>query len=149
MKISLTPGEFYQLLLSHHPDCDCFKDDVIIIGGYRLCAGCVMAYPIAIALLILIWPVNRYSVYIAIIFAMISLLRKFIKNKKIKIVLRGVAGLALGFGFGGLIWAVEQQDVLSALILILGAAVYGSIRAYSVKKKLLKCKCGHPSKEIN
>jgi hypothetical protein len=145
MKISLSPKEFNRLLLSHHPDCECFKDDVIDVGGYKLCAGCVMAYPIAIALFISIWPVSQYSVYISIILILISLTRKFIGNVFFKLTLRGVAGLGLGFGLGGLIWSIENKNVLFTLLLICGAITYGIIRAYSIKRKLLKCNCNKKS----
>jgi hypothetical protein len=56
MRVSLSPQEFKELLLSHHPNLPCFNDDVIIIFGRRICAGCLLGYPPAFSVLILLQP---------------------------------------------------------------------------------------------
>ena len=44
--------EFDAPLLSHHPLCSSFKDDLIIIKGWKLCLGCTISYPITLGILI-------------------------------------------------------------------------------------------------
>ncbi|MBN1540182.1 MAG: hypothetical protein JW939_08575 [Candidatus Thermoplasmatota archaeon] len=40
-------------LLSHHPDCSFFDNDVFQVSGKRICLGCSIAYPTAVLLIIL------------------------------------------------------------------------------------------------
>ena len=38
-------------LLSHHPLCSSFRHDLLRIGGWKLCLGCAISYPITLAIL--------------------------------------------------------------------------------------------------
>ena len=136
MRMSLNPQEFKELLLSHHPDLPCFKDDVIILFNRRVCAGCLLAYPTALLVLILIQPSGYESIFAALVCAIISQFRRFSNVVIIQHFCRIVAGVALGFGVGGGYWAIINGQWLAVFVLILGAGIYGISKAYSIKKKL-------------
>jgi len=51
---------YFPLLLSHHPDCDSFSEDVFTVRGVKFCVGCSVAYPIAIFIFIL-WLAGAFS----------------------------------------------------------------------------------------
>jgi hypothetical protein len=136
MKVSLSPAEFWELILSHHPDMPCFYDDVVILWGRRICAGCLFAYPTALFVLLLLHPYGIESIIIALALAVISLVRKLIENRYTNFFLRFVAGLALGYGIGGLIWALQNQQYFFALLIILGGCCYGAVKFFSMKRKI-------------
>jgi hypothetical protein len=138
MKISLNPDEFKELLLSHHPNHPLFDNDVIHIGKYRICAGCLFGYPTAFFVLFVLKPDGPGSILIAIILALGSQVRRFTHNTGIKNLSRFVAGIALGFGIGGVLWAFNTRNFGIIVIISLSALLYASIRAYFFKKKLLQ-----------
>jgi hypothetical protein len=140
MRISLNPQEFHELLLSHHPNYSCFKDDVIILFNKRVCAGCLLGYPIAILSLILLKPSGYESIFFALAFAMLSQFRRITKNLIIQHLCKVVAGIALGFGLGGGYWAFMNREWFAILILIPGAVIYLILRVHSVKRKLKNVK---------
>ena len=136
MRMSLNPQEFKELLLSHHPNLPCFNDDVIILFNRRVCAGCLLAYPTALLVLIFLQPSGYESIFLALVFALISQLRRFTKVLLIQHLCRIVAGLALGFGLGGGYCAFINGHWIAILLLFLGAGIYIILKAYSMKIKL-------------
>ena len=136
--MSLNPQEFKELLLSHHPDLPCFKDDVIIVFNRRVCAGCLLAYPTALLVLILIQPSGYESIFVALVFAIISQFRRFSNIVIIQHFCRIVAGIALGFGLGGGYWALINGQWFAVLLLVSGAGVYIILKAYSMKTKFAR-----------
>ncbi len=50
--------------------------------------------------------------------------------------MRFIAGIALGFGIGGLVWSINTHNALATLLILSGGTTYGIIRYYSLKKKL-------------
>jgi hypothetical protein len=136
MKISLDPAGFWDLALSHHPDLPCFDDDVVILYGKRICAGCLFAYPTALLVLFFFRPSGYESIIISILFASFSMSRKLIRNRYINFFFRLVAGVALGFGVGGLIWAIQNHQVFAMVIIASGGCIYGIIRFFSMKRKI-------------
>jgi hypothetical protein len=136
MRMSLNPGEFKELLLSHHPDLPCFNDDVIVIFNRRVCAGCLLAYPTALVVLVLLQPSGYESIFSALVFALLSQLRRLSKNLIIQHVCRFVAGIALGFGLGGGYWAIISGQWLLVAALTAGAGLYVLSKAYSITSKL-------------
>ncbi|MEN6443994.1 MAG: hypothetical protein ABFC71_09620 [Methanoregula sp.] len=138
MRISLSPEEFKELLLSHHPNLPCFKDDVIILFDRRICAGCLLGYPTALLVLLLLKPSGFESIFFSLVFAILSQFRRLSKNILIQHFGRVVAGVALGFGIGGLYWAFINGKWLAILILMSGAGVYLFLRFYSIKSKFNK-----------
>jgi hypothetical protein len=136
MRVSLSPQDFKELLLSHHPNRPCFNDDVIILFGRRVCAGCLFAYPIAFAILIFIRPSGLSSIIIALTIAVVSQFRRLTTNRVIQNIFRLIAGIALGFGLGGGYWAVINGQWFMVTILIFGAGVYALFKIQSMKRKL-------------
>lgn len=135
MKISLSPDEFKEILISHHPNDPIFNDDVILLFGKRVCAGCLFAYPTALITWILIRPQGFESIVIAILLAVISQTRRFIHEREINFLFRIVAGIALGFGFGGLLWALNTQNIFAILLLLISAGTYAVIKYHSMREK--------------
>lgn len=141
MKVSLSKKEFNELLLSHHPNCKCFKDDVFIIFGRRICNGCLIAYPIAILILLLFKPSGIESVILSALFVFISQIRRLTKEPKIKLFMKALAGIGLGFGLGSMWWALNAQEWLIVVLLIIGALIYLFIRLHFLQQKLIRCNC--------
>lgn len=135
--MSLNPQEFKELLLSHHPILPCFNDDVILLFKRRVCAGCLLAYPTALVVLILLKPSGYESIFFALVFALLSQLRRLSKNLIIQHLCRIVAGIALGFGLGGGYWAIINGQWLAVGVLVAGAGIYIISKAYSIKSKLM------------
>lgn len=136
MKISLSPNDFWELILSHHPNNPCFDDDVIILFGHRVCAGCLFAYPTALFVLIFFRPTGFEAIITAISLAIISQARQLIDYREINFFFRFIAGVALGFGAGGLIWAIRTQDLLAAVLIFISGIIYASIRYLTMKRKI-------------
>ena len=138
MRVSLSPQEFRELLLSHHPDLPAFRNDVIIVAGRRICAGCLLGYPAALATLVLLRPSGFESIAAAVALALASQLRKFWGNVAVQHLGRVVAGVALGFGLGGAAWAWVNGEWAALLVLAFGAGIYFFIRVLSMKHELEK-----------
>jgi len=138
MRVSLSPQEFRELLLSHHPNLPAFKDDIIMIFGRRVCAGCLLGYPAALITLILVRPSGFDSIILSLLFALISQFRRFFPSATVRHFGRILAGIALGFGLGGAWWALFNGEWLGLLLLVAGAGIYFIMRAYSIKRELEK-----------
>jgi hypothetical protein len=138
MRVSLSPQEFRELLLSHHPDLPAFRNDVIILGSRRICAGCLLGYPAAVATLVLLRPSGLESIAAAVALALASQLRKFSGNAAVQHIGRIVAGIALGFGLGGAWWAAITGAWPALMVLAAGAGIYFLIRVVSMKRELEK-----------
>jgi len=136
MRVSLSPQEFKELLLSHHPDRPCFNDDVVILFNRRICAGCLFAYPTALAVLLFLHPSGYSSIIIALLLAGLSQIRRLVKDPIIQNFFRFIAGIALGFGLGGIYWAILYQQWYMVILLISGAGAYLLFKAQSIKHKL-------------
>jgi hypothetical protein len=134
--MSLNPQEFKELLLSHHPDLPCFDNDVILVFNRRVCAGCLLAYPTALVVIILLQPSGYESIFFALLFALLSQFRRLSNDRVIQHICRFVAGIALGFGLGGGYWAIINDRWLLVAVLIAGAGIYVISKAYSIKSKL-------------
>jgi hypothetical protein len=136
MKVTLSPQDFRELLLSHHPNHRCFDDDVIVISGRRICAGCLFAYPTGLMIFFFLGPTGMTSIIIALLLAAVSQFRRLTKNHTIQNFFRFVAGIALGFGLGGGYWAAINGQWLLVILLISGAGLYGFLKVRSMKRKL-------------
>jgi len=137
-RVSLGPDEFKELLLSHHPNMACFDEDVILIKKHRVCLGCLTTWPLALIIFFVFLPIYSQAVYLAILFFCISQLRRLIKNRKIQIFLRLFSGLAVGFGFGGFIWAIFNNQFYLILLLIFGIIINEILRVKKFIKKMKK-----------
>ena len=132
------PEEFWELILSHHPDYPCFDDDVVTLFGHRICAGCLFAYPTALFILVFFRPTGFAAIFAAIFLAIISQARQLINNRGINFFFRFIAGIALGFGAGGLIWAIQTQDLMAAFLIIISGMAYALIRYLTMKRRIEK-----------
>lgn len=133
MKVSLSPEEFRDILLSHHPDDPRFDDDVVILFGKRICAGCLFGYPAAFVTWYFLRPAGYEAIAISILLAIISQGRRLINNRHINFLFRSIAGIALGFGVGGLIWGISTSDIFAISLIILCGLLYAYIRYCSMK----------------
>jgi len=140
MRISLGPQEFRELLLSHHPDHPSFNDDVFIVFNRRVCAGCVLAYPTALLVVLFLHPSGYESIVISIGLAIVSQVRRVSNNILLQHSCRIIAGIALGFGIGGGYWALVNGQWVAVIVLVSGAAGYTLLKAYSVRARLLRIK---------
>lgn len=138
MRVSLSPQEFRELLISHHPNLPCFTNDVIVVFNRRICAGCLLGYPAAILVLLLLKPSGFDSIFVSLALAIVSQFRKFSRNLTIQHFGRIVAGVALGFGLGGAWWALVNGEWFALLLLAAGAGIYLFIRVWSMKRELEK-----------
>jgi fatty acid desaturase len=139
-RVSLGPDEFNELLLSHHPNMKCFDEDVLVIKGHRICLGCLTTWPLAIIVFCIFLPIYQNGIYFALIFFVISQFRKLFKKKKIQIFFRLFSGLAVGFGLGGLIWAVNNNQFFLIILLLIGVILNEILRVNKfIKKMKLNC----------
>jgi len=99
------------ILLSHHPDCSIFHMDTIPIFRTRICLGCSLTYPIAIALLVsyflIGWEVPTFFIHSELLMVA-SLVLGSVQFLKYTIPVRGTAfrvivKIALGLSLGGLV----------------------------------------------
>ncbi len=141
-RVSISPTQFRELLLSHHPDHPSFDNDIIRIRGRRICAGCLLAYPTALLVVLLLRPTGLESIFIALLLAAISLLRRLSANVPVQHAFRVLAGIALGFGIGGVFWAMETGNWIFFFVLAAGAGLYAIGRAWSLYGKLNACSTG-------
>lgn len=132
----MSPAEFGEILLSHHPDMPCFTDDVVILFNRRICAGCLFAYPTAFLVLVLFKPFYEFSILIALLLAVLSQTRRLIKNPVIQNFFRFVAGIALGFGLGGMYWAAVNNQWGMVFLLASGGGIYLLLRILSMKRRI-------------
>ena len=136
MRASLSPQEFRELLLSHHPDLPGFKNDVIVVCNRRICAGCLLGYPVALFTLLLLRPSGIESIVFSLGFALLSQFRRLSNSRVVWHLGRIVAGIALGFGLGGAWWAYMNAEWYALLFLAAGAGIYLLLRAWSMKREL-------------
>jgi len=133
MKISLSPKDFKEILLSHHPNKPCFNDDVVILFGKRICAGCLFAYPTALLTWFFLRPEGYEAIVISIFLAIISQGRRIISNRYVNFFFRFIAGISLGFGIGGLIWGISTFNIFAISLIILSGIVYAFIKYRSMR----------------
>jgi hypothetical protein len=91
-------------MLSHHPHCKYFEDDVYHVGKHRLCIGCFTSYPIAIVVVAL-WFLGFFPYWwhilmlLGLAFGLVQLLSftSLTDRKGMKIFVKVFLGLGFGF----------------------------------------------------
>ncbi|MBW1692433.1 MAG: hypothetical protein JRJ70_17175 [Deltaproteobacteria bacterium] len=137
-------------LLSHHPHCKYYSKDVLKIGKYRFCWGCIVTYPTMVSSMILFLLLdfqNKFAwwefVIAGIIFGsyeFISLWRKGsgLRHRIIKFLL----GIGLALTTIG-VFTIPIHLFFRILIFIqlyMMAGLLGSLRMVAMEKKCRKCK---------
>jgi uncharacterized membrane protein YidH (DUF202 family) len=103
-------GLIKPFILSHHPNCRYFENDVYNVGGRRLCIGCFTSYPIAL-LVVALWFLDFIPfswptiILLGLIFGLVQLLSftRFTDNKSVKIFVKIFLGLGFGFFTSGIL----------------------------------------------
>ena len=62
-KFLLYSKSFLPFFLSHHPECESFKEHTINLGRVKLCIGCFISYPTAIFAFFLIRILNLHFLF--------------------------------------------------------------------------------------
>lgn len=140
------------LLLSHHPNCDTFKDDCYNIHGKRLCIGCFTAYPIA-AIIVILWYLNtlHFPLYFYFLvglsagaFQILSLIG-LTNTKAKKVVVKIALGVGYGFTVAG-VFSIPINPTIQWLIflnLFLLNGNLGYFRAKNMHKICDECEYEH------
>ncbi|MGA1873613.1 MAG: hypothetical protein ACMUHY_08060 [Thermoplasmatota archaeon] len=139
----------FPYLLSHHPHCSWYSRDVLRLGRWRFCWGCIVTYPTMIVTLTAIiflgihhrfdwWQFVAAGVILGS-FEFISLWRKGrgLRHRTIKFFL----GLGLAFVTVG-VFTIPISLFLRILIyfhLYLLAGLFGSLRVVAMEKKCKRC----------
>lgn len=145
-RISL--GLIKPFLLSHHPHCRYFDNDVYRMGRHRLCIGCFTSYPIAI-IIVALWFLGFFTYHwqilllLGLIFGLIQLtsFTRLTDRKGVKILVKFFLGLGFGF-FASSILAMPIALWLKVVTFINGGIVTGMLGVFRYKKIIKICeKC--------
>ena len=150
----LAISAFWPLLLSHHPECDKFKNHTINMGKLRFCIGCFIGYPTAILGIFLIDLLNISNIIPTDYFLIISiiLISTFFMSplhltrvKFVKIIQKFLIGLGSSFLFWW-IWSLPNPPLTNYFIFIYTfSIILGVLNFYHVWGFLGTCyKCATP-----
>jgi len=137
-----------KLLLAHHPLCGRFQEDLLEVGGRRLCLGCFLSYPIALVIVGLwLWqglPGEWYH-HLLVGFLLgagqFASLVGWTERKGVKMVVK----VALGFGFGLAtvgVWGVPVVWWIRLLIFLnlsWTASMLAYFRTRNIERVCLEC----------
>lgn len=137
-----------RLLLAHHPLCGRFHQDLLEAGDHRLCLGCFLSYPIALAIVGLwLWrdlPGQWYQ-HLLLGFALgagqFASLKGWTERKGSKVLVK----VALGFGFGLAtvgVWGLPVVWWLRLLIFLnlsWTASMLAYLRTRNIERVCLEC----------
>lgn len=113
-KFFLYGKSFLPFFLSHHPECESFKDHTLKCGKVNLCIGCFIGYPTALVTLFLIRISNLHFLFNSQISLILSILfigsfflspLNLTKYKKIKILQKFLIGIGSALLFN---WIMER-----------------------------------------
>jgi hypothetical protein len=114
-KFFLYGKSFLPFFLSHHPECERFKEHTLNIGKVRLCIGCFIGYPTALCSFFLIRILNLSSMFSTLPFFILSFIflgtfflspLNLVKSKKIKIFQKILIGIGAAILFN---WIMERN----------------------------------------
>ncbi len=107
-KLKLYLRSIKPLLLSHHPDCENFKEHTFSIGTKKFCIGCFIGYPFAFIGVITIYIINLFLNFSSDLLLIVGLILmssfilsplKLTKRKSIKILQKAIFNLGGAFLF--------------------------------------------------
>ena len=148
-KIYLNLKKYKLLLLSHHPECDKFKNHTIRIGSVRLCIGCFIGYPTSLTGIFFLYISKIYMLFNSTTYFLfgITFLSFFIlsplnlaKKKVIKIIQKFCIGLGSVFLFWW-IWTLSTNPIVNLLnFMIIFGLIIGILNGYHAYSLLKTCK---------
>jgi uncharacterized membrane protein YidH (DUF202 family) len=138
-------------ILSHHPHCRYFDDDVYHAGRHRLCIGCFTSYPMAIVVVAL-WFLGFFPYWwhilmlLGLMFGLVQLLSftRLTDRKGVKVLVKVSLGLGFGF-FASAILAMPIPLWLKVVTLInlgITTGMLGIFRYKKVSKICERCEYG-------
>ncbi len=153
-KLILYGKSFLPFFLSHHPECEKFKNHVIKCGNQGLCIGCFIGYPTAFLAFMIFRILNISNIISSnsiIIISLIFLTTFFlsplnlIKGKRLKILQKFIIGIGAALLF---YWIMELPNSRKTNLLI-GFIILNflltSLNLYHVYGFLKTCyKCESP-----
>lgn len=113
-KFLLYIRSFLPFFLSHHPECERFKEHTLNLGKLKLCIGCFIGYPTAVCVFFLIRILNLHILFSTQPFFILSLIflgtfflspLNLAKYKKIKIFQKFLIGMGTAMLFN---WIMER-----------------------------------------
>ncbi|MHA1797359.1 MAG: hypothetical protein ACTSVY_02830 [Candidatus Helarchaeota archaeon] len=152
-------SQYGSLLLSHHPDCDEYKNHVFKIGKKRFCIGCFIGFPSMFLTILIIFFLgipnyisHSYLFLIGLILLSSYLLKliPFMKSVRGRICIRSLFGIGLGFLFWGIFASpLSLAENLIVFIFIFGSfyTFYSTSRVISIHITCHKCKHEHDWKK--
>ncbi|MFW9987431.1 MAG: hypothetical protein ACFFC3_02130 [Candidatus Odinarchaeota archaeon] len=143
---------FAPLLLSHHPECERFKNHTLNIKRIRLCIGCFVGYPTALISILIIgaFKLNRlispkYLLIFGIIFLTSFVLSplNLTKIKFIKVIQKFLIGLGSALIFWG-IWSLPNSYLtnftISFTVFLIIFLILNVYHTYSFYRICINCK---------
>ncbi len=139
------------IILSHHPNCDKFKEHTFKIGKYNFCIGCFIGYPVAIIGVLMIFFLNLINIMestllfttgIILMSTFILSPLKFTKFKVIKIIQKILFNLGGAFLFWGIFTLPNHffiNFLLFFLIFGIALALVNAYHAFSFYRTCKKC----------
>ena len=145
---------FWPLMLSHHPECDRFKEHTLNFGKVHLCIGCFIGYPTAIIGIILISFFKLSSVihYPTFLIIGIGLLSTFClsiinltKFKIIKILQKMLMGIGGSFIFWWIWYSNSTEQMRLFTFYFIFSLIIGILNLYHAYGFFIKCyRCNTP-----
>ena len=150
-------------LLSHHPSCEAFRPDTLKLGRVPVCRGCIITYPVAVSVVLLVVAVRRtepsllpdlrFLIALGTVFAAPQLVRGLIVNKSGlgtgTRVLRTLVKVSLGLGIGSVAAGTHlllTDPLLKILTFLLLYALYagagGLFRLWYIQRRCGLCPYG-------
>ncbi len=138
--------------MSHHPECERFKNHTLNYKRIRLCIGCFIGYPTAIISILILGVFNlhrlissRYLLIFGILFIASFVLSplNLTKIKFVKIVQKFLIGLGSALIFWG-VWSLPNSNLtnftISFTILIKLFIIFNLYHTYSFYRTCINCK---------
>ncbi|MBN1539626.1 MAG: hypothetical protein JW939_05730 [Candidatus Thermoplasmatota archaeon] len=146
------------LILSHHPDCEPYRKDVIRIGKLRLCRGCTISYSLVLILVVsyILLPLLRglfepfspvLIIGVGVVLGLFQVLRGV--YRKMSIIWRSLVKVALGSGIGLILIGIFRLELgywatfwtIMGLFIVYGL-VGGALRLFYMKRTCDECEFG-------
>ena len=139
------------IVLSHHPNCDKFKEHTFKIGKYQFCIGCFIGYPVAILGVLIIFLFNLTNImestllFITGIILMSTFILSPLKLTKFKVI-KIIQKILFNLGGAFLFWWIFTLPnhffinfLLFFLVFGIALALVNAYHAFSFYRTCKKC----------